>query len=115
MVVSYTNGLSESFKSVCGKMGIQVHLKGNNIIRSLLVALKDKDNIIQKCGVIYMYRCDRLQCYEEYTGESARTFEERLKEHLRAPFPSYEHANTIGHHTRVGNFSNVVRSLTTSQ
>ena len=46
-----------------------------------------------------------LQCDQEYIGESARTFEERLKEHLREPFPIYEHANKLGHLTSVDKFS----------
>ena len=35
IVVPYTKKLSESLKNVCGKMGIQVHFKGGNTIRSL--------------------------------------------------------------------------------
>ena len=41
------------------------------------------DNITQRTGVIYRYECD-----DEYVGESARAFEERLKEYFRAPSPS---------------------------
>ena len=68
-----------------------------------------KDNITQKGGLIYRYRCDRLECDQEYIGESARTFGERLKEHLRDPSPIYDHANTMGHHTKVDIFSIVGR------
>ena len=53
--------------------------------------------------------CNRLQGNEEYTGESTRTFGERLKEHLRAHSPIYDHTNTTGHHIRVDNFSVVDR------
>ena len=60
---------------------------------------------MQKGGVIYRYKCDRLECDEEYTGESARTFGKRLNEHLRSPSPINDHANTTGHHTTVDNFS----------
>ena len=63
-MVPYTKWLSESFKKIYGKMGIQVHFKGGNNIRSLLVTPKDKDNITKKRGVIYMYKCDRLGCVE---------------------------------------------------
>ena len=56
-----------------------------------------------------MYKCDRLECEEAYIGESARTFGERLKEHLRAS-PSIEaHASTSGHHTKLVSFSIVGR------
>ena len=40
IVVPYSRGLSESFKNICGKTGVQVHLKGNNTIKDLLVALQ---------------------------------------------------------------------------
>ena len=64
----------------------------------------DNDYIPQKCKVIYRYKCDKLKCDEEYIGESRRTFRERLKEHLRAPSPIYDTANTTGNHTSVDNF-----------
>ena len=38
MVVPYAKGLSESFKNICGEMEIQVHFKGGNTTRGLLVA-----------------------------------------------------------------------------
>ena len=78
--ISYTKGLSENFKNICGKLGFQVYFKGGNTIKNLLVAPKDTDNIVQKSGVIYRYKCDKLGCDEEYTGKSERTFMERLKE-----------------------------------
>ena len=49
------------------------------------MAPKDKDLITQKSGVIYRYKCDRVECDDEYIGESARTFGERFKEHLKPP------------------------------
>ena len=52
---------------------------------------------------------------EEYIGESARTIGERLKEHLKVPFPMFDHANIKGHHTRVDNFSIVGRDHKTAQ
>ena len=45
----------------------------------------DKDKITQKSGVIYRFQCVQAVCEEEYIGEAARTFDERHKEHLRAP------------------------------
>ena len=53
--------------------------------------------------------CDRLECNEEYIGESARTFGERFKEHLKPPSPIYDHSNTTGHTTTMENFSIVGR------
>ena len=78
-------------------------------IKDELVAPKDKEHITKKSGVIYRYRCDRLECDEEYTGETARTSGERFKEHLKAPSPIYDHCNITGHSTTLNNFSIVGR------
>ena len=104
MVVSYSQGISESFKNICQKYGIQMHFKGGETIKNLLVQPKAKDNITKKSSVIYWFRCDRIDCEEGYIGESARTFGERYREHLRAPSPIHEHQNNTGHTTSVENF-----------
>ena len=83
MVVSYHQGLSERIKRTCNKFGIQVYFKGGQIIKSLLMAPKDKDPITNKIGVIYRYKCSEHGCNEEYIGESARNFAERFKEHQK--------------------------------
>ena len=49
MVVLYNQGLSESFKNVYGKHGVQVY-RGGQTIKDLLVPPKDKDFITQKVG-----------------------------------------------------------------
>ena len=54
---------------------------------------------------------DKLNCDEEYIGEPAVTFEEKLKEHVRAPSPIYDHANITGHQANVNNFSIVGREV----
>ena len=69
------------------------------------MAPKDKDPLLKKSGVIYRYKCDRVDCDEEYIGESARNFEERFKEHLRAPSPIHDHLNISGHAVTIDNFS----------
>ena len=46
-----------------------------------------------------------MECDEEYIGESARNFEERFKEHLKAPSPIYDHFNISGHTVTIENFS----------
>ena len=83
IVVPYHQELSESYKRICKKYGIEVHLKGGHTIKDLLMAPKDKDPLLKKSGVIYRYKCDRVDC-DEYIGEAARNFEERFKEHLKA-------------------------------
>ena len=59
--------------------------------------------------VIYQYKCDRMECDEEYIGESSRTFGERFKEHQKAPSQMYNHWNTTGHTTTIENFNVVGR------
>ena len=109
MVVPYYKGLSESLKKICGKLGVQVYFKGGNTIKSLLVAPKDQDPILKKSGVIYRYKCGRVDCDEEYIGESSRTFGERFREHQKAPSPIYDHSNNTGHQDTIDNFSIVGR------
>ena len=109
IVVPYHQGLSESIKRTCKKYGIQVHCKGGHTIKNLLMTPKDKDHILNKGGIIYRYKCHRVECDEEYIGESARIFSERFKEHLKPPSPIYDHSNISGHNVTVDNFSIVGR------
>ena len=109
MVVPDSQGISESFKNICKKYGIQVYFKGGQTIKNLLLSPKDKDNIKKKSNVTDWFRCDKIDCEEEYIGESSRTFEERYKEHLKAPSPIHEHQNNTGHITSVENFKIIGR------
>ena len=58
---------------------------------------KDKDNRIQKSGVIYQFKYPHSNCQEEYIGESRISFGEGLKECLRAPSPIHYHSHTKGY------------------
>ena len=87
----------------------KVHFKGGHTIKNLFMAPKDKDPILKNSGVIYRYKCDRVECDEEYIGESATTFAERMKEHQKAPSPIYDHYNTSGHSVTIDNFTTVGR------
>ena len=109
ITVPYNQGLSESFKNIGKKYGIQVHFKSGRTLKDELVAPKDKDHITKKSGIIYRFKCDRLECDEEYIGETSRTFGERFKEHLKAPSPIHDHSNISGHTTTHENFSIVGR------
>ena len=118
MAFSYAKGQSESWKNVCRKYGVQVHFIGGNTIQSLLVASKDIDPITKKSGVISRYKCDRMECDDEYIGESSRTFGGRFKEHLKVPSSIYDHFNITGNYTTIDNFSivgredqNLIRSI----
>ena len=66
ITISYNEGLSESLKNICKKYGIQVHFKSGKTIKDELVAPKDKDHITKKSGIIYRFKCDRLECDGEY-------------------------------------------------
>ena len=87
MVVPYIQGLGEKFKRTCNRKGIQVHLKGSNTIKDLLMAPKDKDTRLQKSRVIYQYKCPTINHPVVYIGETGRVYGDRLKEHRRAPPP----------------------------
>ena len=100
---------SERFKKVCSNHGVQVYFKGGTTIKNLLMVPKDQDPMQKRSGVIYRYKCDRVECDEEYIGESSRTFGERFKEHLKAPFPIFDHYNITGHNVSIENFSIVGR------
>ena len=73
-----------------------MHFTGGSTIKDLLVHPKDGDTTLQKIGVIYRYKCGRVEC-EEYIEESDRTFAERFREHMKAPSPIHDHCNTTGH------------------
>ena len=94
---------------MCSRHRVQVYFKGGNTIKNLLVAPKDQDPIEEKSGVIYRYTCDRVDCDEEYIGESSRVFGERFKEHQKAASPIFDHFNTTGHSITIDNFSIVGR------
>ena len=69
------------------------------------MAPKENDPMLKKSGVIYRYKYDRVECDEEYIGESSRTFGERFKEHQKAPSPIYDHYNITDHKVSIDNFS----------
>ena len=109
MVVPYQQGLSERFKNTCQKYGVQVHFKGGQTIKDLLMAPKDKDPITNKSGVIYRFKCSEDGCEEEYIGESARTFAESFKEHQKSTSPIHDHCNISGHKADINNLSIIGR------
>ena len=78
-------------------------------MKNLLMFPKDKEEMRKQSNIIYWYRCGRTECNDEYIWESARTFEERFKEHLKAPSPIYEHDNKTGHKPSVENFKIIGR------
>ena len=109
IVIQYTKGISESIKQACGKYGIQVHFKGNQTIKQILMKPKDKDPKDSKSGVIYSYQCPHLDCDEEYIGETSKSLGERRKEHLKQSCPIHGHGQTTGHSIENNNFNIIGR------
>ena len=93
---------------MCKKHGIQVYFTEVNHQRPPGCTQRQR-SYNQKGDIIYRFKCDRVECNEEYIGESSRTFGERFKEHHKSPFPKYDHFNTTGHTTRLENFRIVGR------
>ena len=69
IVLPYIKGLSKSCKNICSKHDIQMHFRGGRTIKDLLVDHKNRDSILQKSGVIYRYKCGRVDCEDEYIGQ----------------------------------------------
>ena len=106
---THTQGICESIKIICGKHGVAVHFRGGQTLKYILVIPKDKDTMANKNSVIYSYSCGKIDCNEEYIGESGRTFGERFKEHLKAPSPIFIHQSSSGHETSMENFKIIGR------
>ena len=62
ITVPYNKGLRESFKNICKRYGIHIHFKSGKTLKDELVAPKDKDYIRKNSGIIYRFKCDRLEC-----------------------------------------------------
>ena len=48
IVVPFVQGISECYKSICGKYGITVYFKGGQTLKNIIVSSKDKDTITKK-------------------------------------------------------------------
>ena len=70
---------------------------------------RTKTLVVNQSGAIYWYQCGDLGCDDEYIGETSRTFGERYKEHLKAPFAIHHHSNQTGHTTNQNNFQIIGR------
>ena len=95
-MVPYIWGTGERFKKVCKSKGIQVHFKGINTFRTLLVTLNYMDPKLHKRGVVYHFKWPHINCFDAYIGESGRALGERIKKHLKAPSPIHQHSSSTG-------------------
>ncbi len=98
IVIPYVKGLSEPYKRVMEKIGIQVSFKGGTTLKNMLCAPKDKDPKVKTQNIVYDIRCGEDSCTHRYIGETGRTLEERFTEHTNV-FTSaiYQHATQTGH------------------
>ena len=62
IMASYTKGLGERFRKTYNSLGIQVHFKGNNTIRTLLMTPRTKITSTRKSGVIFRLECPHINC-----------------------------------------------------
>ena len=108
IVVLYTKDYVKATSPSVASMESR-HTSRGNTLKNLLIFPKDKDEMKKQSNTVYWYKCGRTECNDEYIGESARTFEERFKEHLKAPSPINEHDNITGHKTSVENFKIIGR------
>ena len=74
MLLPYVMGLSESMKKISNKHIVQVHFKGGNTIKGLLMTPQDKGQITMTSDIIYRLKCQRVDSDDAYIGESSRFF-----------------------------------------
>ena len=76
LFLQFKKGISEQFKRVANKYGLEVIFT-----RSLSLKSKLRTNPVKSdsaCGVVYKGTCS---CCQKYAGETGRTIEKRIKEH----------------------------------
>ena len=71
IVVPHSQGLCESYKTICSKYGVQVHFKEENTLKNLLMFPKDREAITKQSYIMYRFKCGRTECEDEYIGESS--------------------------------------------
>ena len=73
LVVPYSQGLCERYKTIYSKYDIQVHFEGAQTLKNLLVFPKDKDTITKQSRVIYWFKCDKTPLCSYHPAQSYRT------------------------------------------
>ena len=62
ILVPYSQGLCESYKTICSKYGVHVHFKGGNTLKNLLMFQKDNEAITKQNNIIYRFKYGKIQC-----------------------------------------------------
>ena len=76
----YVRGVSERIERKCRRLGIRTTFKSNGTLREALVQTKDPQPEWKKKGVVYQVPC--AECESVYIGETGRTLEKRISEHV---------------------------------
>ena len=61
-VILYSKGICECLKNISNRHGIQTHFRDGSTLKNMSVAPKDEEPIIQKNGVIYRFKSNRVNC-----------------------------------------------------
>ncbi len=91
--------MTDAITRIMRKVGVTVHIRPFNTLRSKLFHPKDKVDKSDRTGVVYHIKCPC--CDSNYVGETERNIRQRMKEHHRSSSP-------VGHHMDFNkhNFSN---------
>ena len=75
-------GVTEPISRILSTAGLKVAMKPHCTLRQLLVHPKDKEEDLNKAGVVYKVDCK--ECDASYIGQTGRHLKERIKEHRSA-------------------------------
>ena len=80
--IPYVKGVSEPISRILRTAGLKVAMKPQQTLRQMLGTPKDKDDLLDKAGVVYQIECK--DCEASYVGQTGRHLRERVKEHTKA-------------------------------
>ena len=98
--IPYIEGLSERIRRILAQVGIRTALSARRIKWSLMDGAKDRIPAGKQAGVIYALGCK--SCTDVYVGETARTAEQRSKEHRMHARTGNTHLSAVAAHTTTG-------------
>ena len=77
----YVRNLSERIEMSCKDLNVKIVFQSHRTMRTILTSVKNKPAEEKVKGVVYQVDCS---CGDTYIGETGRTLEVRLMEHMRA-------------------------------
>ena len=66
---------------------IRIEIKSQSLAKNLLMVPKDQDPMLKKSGVIYRYKCDRVECDEGYIRKVLQNFWRKVQRTPEGPIP----------------------------